>query len=357
MRKSVLLAGSALAVAGLTTAGAQKAEAAEISLNMYMPFVIGAADSDNEAENQFGFGATDTEFWVTGKETLENGIDVAVKFQFNADQNSSPSANTDEIEIEISGSFGLLSLGHEDGPEDLMNRGPQVIKSWAFGSLGTNGTGSPVALSAIGATNNEANIDSSDAIKAAYYTPRWSGFQLGVAYSKESAIGYTATGQRPDSNTSGYAVGANYVNSFDGIDVALSGTYYAEDKDVGDVESADRYTIGAEVGYMGFTLAADWADGTASNGNDHQWWSVGGAYSTGPWSAHVTYEVGEADEFGSNGSGENTLIHTGVAYALGPGVTVGASLGFGNVDDSGLANDPDQDKDYTIFTTGVTVFF
>ena len=94
MRKSVLLAGSALAVAGLTTAGAQKAEAAEISLSMYMPFVIGVNDSDVDTESQVGFGASDTELWVTGSETLENGIDVAVKFQFNADQNSSPSSNT-----------------------------------------------------------------------------------------------------------------------------------------------------------------------------------------------------------------------------------------------------------------------
>jgi len=361
MRKSILLAGSALAVAGLTTAGAQKAEAAEISLNMYMPFVIGAADSDNELENQFGFGATDTEFWVTGSETLENGIDVAVKFQFNADQNSTPSTNTDEIEIEISGSFGLLSLGHEDGPEDLMNRGPQVIKSWAFGSLGTNGTGSPVALSVIGATNNEANIDSSDNIKAAYYTPRWSGFQLGVAYSKDTGIGYTATGQRPSNDASGYAIGANYVNSFDMIDVAVSGTYYVEDKeDGGAIESPDRYTFGAEVGYAGFALAADWAEGTAGNGNEHEWWSVGVGYSTGPWSTHLTYESGEAQQYQTTGKGENSLIHAGVAYALGPGVTVGASIGFGNVDDqnvdtsTGVVN---EDKDYTIFTTGVTVFF
>ena len=350
MRKSVLLAGSALAVAGLTTAGAQKAEAAEISLNMYMPFVIGAADSDLEEENQLGFGATDTEFWVTGKETLENGIEVAVKFQFNADQNSSPSTNTDEIEIEVSGSFGLLSLGHEDGPEDLMNRGPQVIKSWAFGSLGTNGTGSPVALS--GVTNNEANIDSSDDIKFAYYTPRWSGFQVGVAYSKETAIGYTGTGQRPDTNTSGYAIGANYVNSFDGIDVALSGTYYAEDADAGPTNDPDRYTIGGEVGYMGFTVAADWADGTDSSNNDNTWWSLGVGYSTGPWSTHLTYEVGEQDT--GAGDIDNDLIHAGVAYALGPGVTVGGSIGFGNNDESEVGG---IDKGYTVFTTGISVFF
>jgi predicted porin len=184
-----------------------------------------------------------------------------------------------------------------------------------------------------------------------------------LAISKDTAIGYTGTGQRPANDATGWAAGANYVNSFDGIDVALSGTYYTEDQEDpsttttgglisnNGTDSADRWTIGAEVGYMGFTLAADYADGTSGSGNDNTWWSVGAGYGTGPWSTHLTYEVGESSN--SSGDNENTLVHAGVAYALGPGVTVGASLGFGTRD----YERDSSDDDYTVFTTGVSVFF
>ena len=216
MRKSVLLAGSALAVAGLTV-GAQESKAAEITLGMYMPFIVGGASSDLESEEQWGMGTTDTEFYVTGSETLENGISIAVKFQFDARGDLSAN-NTDETEIEISSSFGMLSLGHEDGPADLMNLGATKVKAWAFGSF-ANTTGVPVnytSVSSFGgllggsATSNEAGLDTGDNVKMAYYTPRFSGFQGGIAWANTSEI----ISQGPTSNSRGYEAAVNYQGTF-----------------------------------------------------------------------------------------------------------------------------------------------
>jgi outer membrane protein OmpU len=349
MRKSVLLAGSALAVAGLTV-GAQKAEAAEISLGMYMPFIIGGADHDNDAYSQIGFGTTDTEFYVTGSETLENGIKVAVKFQFDAGDGESN--NTDETEIEVSGSFGLLSLGREDGPADLMNLGATKVKAWAFGSF-ANTTGVPVNFTANSgaATGNEAGLDTSDDTKIAYYTPRWSGFQVGASWAKDNEI-IACTGGNCGSGGSGtpnnddaWEVGANYMNTFGDFDIGVAASYFDG------ADDADRWSIGALVGYAGFTASGQYSDGSRNSSTDVSTWDIGVGYSTGPWSAHLVYEYGDADYSGGT-SGEASMIHAGAAYALGPGVSVGASVGFGNDQIDGGADD-----DYTVFTTGIVVSF
>ena len=347
MRKSVLLAGSALAVAGLTTAGAQKAEAAEFSLGAYMPFIVGGADSDNEAENQKGMSATDTEVYVTGSTELENGISVAVKFQFKA--NEGTSGNVDENEIEVSGSFGMLSLGHEDGPADLMNLGATKTKAWAYGSF-ANTTGVPVNFTQYSnaATSNEAGLDSSDAIKMAYYTPRFPGFQAGVAWAMTGEI----TGQTPGSNADHFEFGANYMNSFEGIDVGLAASYWMADASTAGQVDADRWSLGAMLGYEGFTVSGQYSDGERFTGQDVMTWDIGVGYSTGPWGMHLTYEYGEADTLLGQLSGDASMFHGGVSYALGPGVSTGAGIGFGNDD-----GDSGSDKDYVTFTTGLVVSF
>ena len=64
------------------------------------------------------------------------------------------------------------------------------------------------------------------------------------------------------------------------------------------------------------------------------------------------YEHGEADPFLGLASGDAEMIHAGVSYTLGAGVSVGASVGVGEDDSDG-----GPDKDYTTFTTGVVVSF
>jgi predicted porin len=350
MRKSVLLAGSALAVAGLTV-GAQKAEAAEISLGMYMPFIIGGADSDNNAENQIGLGSTDTEFYVTGSTTLENGIKVAVAFQFNADQSTSPSTNTDEIEIAITGSFGKIELGHEDGAEDLMNLGATKVKVWAPGSF-ANTTGVPVNFTQYSgaATSNEAGLDSGDAQKISYYTPRFAGVQVGVSWANTSEI----ISQTPGSNASHFGAGINYMNTFGDIDVGLAATYWTTDQSTDE----DRWSLGAQFGYAGFGLSGQYSQGQRVSGQDVMTWDVGVNYTTGPWGVHLTYEYGEADFVNAaTRSGDASMIHAGVSYALGPGITLGAGLGFGTDESDAGSSSGGADKDYTTFTTGIIVSF
>lgn len=329
----------------------QPSQAAEVKVGMYMPFLVGGADSDNQAENQIGLGTTDTEFYLTGSEMLENGIKVALRFEMNADADTSE-VNSDETEIEISGGFGLISLGHEDGPADLLNYGATNVKSWVFGSY-NNTTGIPVNFSQYSGaptTGNEAGLDSGDNVKAAYYTPRFYGVQFGASWSNTSEI----IAQTPASNAEAVELGANFSHTFGGVELGTALTYWSTDQS----HDAERYTISALLGFQNFGLAGSYAKGERPNGQDVLSWDIGLGYETDRWAAHITYEVGEADFLNAGtASGDADLLHMGVSYVLGPGITVGASLGFGSDEaDQGSLN-AGQSKDYTLFTTGILVSF
>lgn len=358
MRKTALLAGSALAVAGVA-AGIQDAKAAEVSVGMYMPFIIGGADSDNKSENQIGMTSTDTEFYIDGSHTLENGIRVQAKFQLQASESNGGSV--DENKIQVDGSFGRIDLGHEDGAEDLMNYGATKVKAFAFGSF-ANTTGSPVDFTEYSnaATSNEAGLDSGDAVKINYFTPRFSGFQAGVTWANSSVI----STQNPSNNSDHLGAGVNYQNTFGEVDVALGGTYYTVAS-----SDAERWSVGTVIGFGNFSVAGQYSDGTRATNQDVKTWDVGVGYSTGPWAASLTYEYGEAKNLTwnsgtiaapvietTNVKGEAQQVSAELSYAMGPGITVGAGLTFGK--DEGINEmGGDADKDYAIVTTGIVVSF
>jgi outer membrane protein OmpU len=340
---------SALAGVG-AVAFPTSSSAAEISLGMYMPFIIGGADSDNSAESQIGLGTTDTEFYVKGSETFENGVSVSVRFEFDAADGEAN--NTDEAEIEISGAFGLVSLGREDGPADLLNFGATNVKAWEFGSY-DNTTGVPVNYSQYSGapTNgNEAGLDSSDDVKIAYFTPRFAGLQIGASVSNSSEI----ISQTPATNARGFEAGVNYLRQLGEFEFGAAASYWTTDQS----NDPQRYTLSAKAGYGGFLIAGSYADGQRPSGQDVTAWDIGLGYRIGPWSSHITYESGEADFHGiGTASGSAHLIHGGLAYNLGPGVTVGASIGVGSDEaDQGSLNGG-QSKDFTLFTTGIKVGF
>ena len=90
--------------------------------------------------------------------------------------------------IRFSGDWGILDLGDEDGAEDNMAYGGENVA--CLGECGYDG-GAGSVFNFMGARKKSPDLslgggDTGDASKITYYTPRTSGFRLGVSYTPDS---------------------------------------------------------------------------------------------------------------------------------------------------------------------------
>lgn len=359
------------------------------------------------------------EIQFTGEMTLDNGIQVGVDVQLEAETTAD---QIDEHYVYVEGSFGRVQIGAEDGAAALTHTAAPSVgiavnsptfafyqsetastvtvnpagpnNSFAFvGGTAPNAVTAPTAfsggafgtatVSTLAPTANFVNA-SGDANKLTYFTPRIAGFQLGASYTPD----VTATGgsknasglSQEDTGTgNGYEVGANYVNSFNGFDVAVSAGYGYVEEDLapqttrglgnffgtGNGPGADdrtQYSVGFNVGYAGFTFGSSYGQtDNAGFVDDHdQWlWDVGASYATGPWTVGIAYAMSETEvpgaivraannpnntlAFNANAGGENErdLVNAGVEYALGSGVTTKGVIGYVNEENGFSGNESD----------------
>jgi predicted porin len=95
-----------------------------------------------------------------------------------------------------------------------------------------------------------------------YYTPRFSGFQFGGSYRPNTSEDSNAPAAR-DSNSGNitdiFAGGVNYVQSFDGFDVALAGGAGRATAHIDGADDPVSWSLGANLGFGGFTLGGSFA--------------------------------------------------------------------------------------------------
>jgi len=215
----------------------------------------------------------------------------------------------------------------------------------------------------------------SDNNKLTYFSPRFSGFQLGISYTpddNESGGDGFGTGLHTDDDIGDQAnfvsFGANFVESFNGFDVAVSGTY-----ELGNLEAdpanvfddRESFHLGLVVGVSGFSFGGSYGEDNngLNSSSDSTGYDIGATYSTGPWGVGLTYFHGEQDLGVASGSDEMDLIELGANYALGPGITIMGAISYYDaesqsfVDDGagGLTAVPDSDG--IAFTIGSKMSF
>ena len=250
--KTQLLATTAIVGAALlfaAPAGAQNwtggGKATKVTLTGGIDFQIGLVDQDLQGFNdaagsadctgpntaltrpcgtrEFGF-ITNSEIAIKASGKTDAGLKWSAKIEFETDTNAS--GNTDEVQITLSGSWGALVLGNEDGAEDLMHYSSEQAIAGA-GSGGVDGDWQDwTNFDRSGKFAREPTLatDSSDSTKISYYTPRINGVQLGASFVPDRG----ASGQAPsrDNESSGdfenfWGLGANYVQKFGDFNVAF----------------------------------------------------------------------------------------------------------------------------------------
>ena len=378
--KKVLLSTSALALVGAFSS----ANAAEwdVKVGGYMEAMVYYADSDVSFNNQVDFDGldvttTDAELHFKPTITLDNGLKIGADIQIEVNNSGD---RIDEDFLFIKGSFGEILLGSENsagykmsyGAPDVSFHGTNSNDLTAFlpysSAVGGVNVADDLFRGTLGSTflENDRNNDSQ---RITYFSPRFAGFQIGASYARDDQQdGAQAANDCNNDICNFFDIGANYVNSFGGFDIAVSGRWGIATNDAANSNNPQVWGAGINLGFAGVTIGGSFAEQNNAGDNDGRSFDAGISYETGPWGFSFTYLNGEnvndenaaAVVNGASANDEELQIFTlAASYALAKGVKLGVSGAYVDfdeqVDDGGAGNGDDVDG--FIIGTGIKISF
>jgi hypothetical protein len=256
MRK--LLLGTSALVAATFSANAL----ADVSISGYYEWRYESRSSQVTTSDGTTFGS-DSEVKIQFSNKTDAGLDVGLKMELETDAGNSI---VQESAITISGGFGKVQLGSDDGINDgsipvSMN---DLIGEEIFSTSGAGGTATGLKITSGDMANLGGNSN-----KIAYYLPSMGGLSVGVAHTNASAAG--------DSDTTDY--GASYSMDAGGASITIAGASGTTENSTQDIDSQ---VIGVKVVQGNISAIVSQAEYEAS-GKDQQ--------STG---ATVAFKVSDA---------------------------------------------------------------
>ena len=312
--------------------------------------------SGQHQDHGWYFGVDEAELQLNVSGTADNGLSYGFKIEINA--NTTDGAVADEARLELSGSWGTLQLGDEDGAEDIMNYGGEDLMG-ATG--GFDGDFDDVLIrvrrviggvDAMGIAPSYPTIagDTGDATKVTYYSPRFSGFQVGASVTPQPSL--AGDNFKMDSGLfeDHYGIGANYDNSFGDLRIRASAVYSAASSTITGVEDISAWSVGGIVGFGAFSVGANYTD----NGDsvsvwgpnvESSYWDVAASFETGPIYLSAGYFASERTISNDGAPGDSTFTTVSLTadYSVAPGLGVYAEI------------DLIEDEYFGIFTNDATV--
>ncbi len=267
----------------------------------------------------------DTEVHIIARGKDEStGIEYGATVEFEADTNRND--NTDETWVFVKGQFGEFRLGDEDGASDLMKLGAFTI------AAGTGGIDGTVDLPRL-----VAGVNTGDATKIVYFSPRIAGFQLGVSYTPNAGSGGDNLAvTNVDNVKDAIEFGLNYVGNFGDVGIKAGVIGHVGDSTDGDNEE-DFWKLygGGTLSFAGFSVGGGYGKQDVF-GNEIKWYNAGAAASLGPVTLSVTGgKVLDADD-GIETEGVVLSATVGIL----PGVTLDGDLLF--FDETGVGGNFDD---------------
>ena len=294
--KKILLGSTAIvAAAAAFAAPASAAENIKLGLGGYYQSAFVLIDED-VADTRTDSIKQEGEIYFLGETTLDNGVTDGVNVQLEAYTTASASGPGDQIDehfVYFEGGFGRVQLGAADSAAYLMHySAPTAIAGHGVDSPNFFHASQPGTN--VLASNYTFLNTTGDANKLTYFTPRFSGFQLGLSYTPSLAGGTGGSsnsyGNLPNNNGGVdpadpsrqekiVEIGANYVNSFGGVDVAIAVGYLTGQQEADRAGSDDQeaFTVGAQLGYAGFTFGGGYQKNNMGLqlDEDMEQWNVG----------------------------------------------------------------------------------
>jgi predicted porin len=405
-----LLSTTALVAASVFAAPALSAERIQLQLRGYNTSGISYTDADQDSgysesedgvvynsgtfpsedsgTNEINFGSS-SEIHFIGSSTLDNGLEVSfhAELELESDDqayNGYPADEIDEVYVQFDGGFGRVQFGQQDGVMDQMAvTAPLTFMGHAHNDLEDRSM-DPFAPQGQPNTINTVGDISGDFIKLIYFTPSMNGLQLGFSYTPN-----------PCKNNQGYAgcvyeqyarnyweVSGTWEASYNNVAFAFSGGY-GQGEGAYHYDDPSEWTVGANVGFGGFTLGGSYKESNATgewygvnpglgpwSGEDSDSeitaWDVGITYETGPWGFNLAYGQQESDSYTNDPyytSDDSVLFESdaeswiaGLTYKYGPGMQIGFGVQYlSNEFDVTGVDGPFVDRYFTDFD-GTSVF-
>lgn len=365
--KKALLASTALVGAALLSAPAQAGTVGSgdnlaVSLSGFMWFQTTWLDEDNSTGHGRGLRMKipETELHIKAKNTADNGLTYGVTIEMEV--NTDAGNNADEVFAFVDGDFGRVEMGDQDDATNRMLVGAYQAHQGVSGPFGGLGGLAPVFHNqhpgSLSRTDWQA-LTSGDATKLTYFSPRMSGFQLGVSYTPDDGQNGASFGETDNDGDfeNMFGLGVNFTDTIGGVGVSVSGLWETADAEPAgglapggaQIEDLSIWGVGVKLDYMGFIFGANYRDNgdfqggvnvagslstaqTTAGQDGGDYYAVGLGYNAGPWGVSGWYSLGERD-WGMNGTPvgvEESVERFGVGgrYAIAPGWQIRADYNF-----------------------------
>lgn len=330
-------------------AGTQPSQALEVSLRGYVDVQAIAAgknklDGGNEdndslgADRGFQFN-TNSELHLRVDGEAQGGTLYGLKVEFEADQGVTN--NVDEAGLFISGGFGRIELGADDGAEEVMRLGGADV------AAGTGGIDGDIDRAA---GTNPFIADTSDAVKATYYTPRVAGIQAGLSFTPDTGDdgdNLALSGSRNGDNENSLGGGINYEGTIGELEIGLAAVgHYAKGEEEEGSAGSDRaetirsYSLGGIVAYDDLEFGAAWGQNLGQDELDFI--TAGALYDFGDFEASLTYNfVNPAGpmQLSTGAVSDGSVRHIVVVSAdvgLAPGLALAGDVAYTAAEDDWL---------------------
>lgn len=376
--KKILLGTTTLIGAATLLAGAALAEDPKVMLGGVIDFQGGWMSDDlDSSQREYGF-RNDTEVNVAVDGRSDSGLGYGAVIDLEADVTSdsdSEGVNASRTYVHLDGGFGRFEMGSNTGAAQTMKVDASNLAratggidgDWTYWANGAGGPGTtPGGLSFIttpslplahGSTTALGNESTDNDNKITYYSPRFSGFQLGLSYTPDSADrGQTVSRTETTAGESGdnFDIGLGYEGQWDQVGLNLGAASQWGDSESAATEDLNAYNLGATVSFSGFSLGGswgDWDDSLGSSSVDADYYTLGGAYDSGQFGVSVTWLDSNIDSGATDNDFNNLVV--GADYALASGLTPYAEVSFYEFDAPGTASD----NDGTVFLIGTELAF
>jgi predicted porin len=381
--KKVLLGTTALLGVGTLAGGAMASDGIKLDVGGFFRTAYQVNFDDHSASNSDGTTDlghdhandgvfSDAEIHFKGEVTLDNGLTAGARVELEGEQSND---QIDEAYIYFSGGFGEVRVGSDDdamqamcvtppgstsnfgatSPDNIASNTGLLLSSDTNGTISSNS----VCTGVDGSNSDNAAGGRTDAQKIVYFTPNFSGFQLGVSYTPNDGVeNQTGEGGGPhigmpaeSSNRARHNFSAYATYSYEGDGWGLTwgggGGWEGKVEDGSDTngtkrKASDFYQTGLNLSFGGFKVGGAFEyynDIAATQDNNDEsrsldaWVAAGGvSYNVDAWTVGLQYSHGRYQflDTNTNNKGHDTqdrIVLTG-NYDMGPGISLDAEIGY-----------------------------
>ena len=283
------LAGAVILIMGLIIESAAPALAAEqikLSVGGKMEQYFFIMDADQlPGENLNSTGAlSDVEVYFSGKAVLDNGVEISVKMELEAEHKTGRDA--DEQWLEIKSAFGKLRIGETEGfNHNYTYEGPYV----AYEDDEIIGRVVPRRI-AIGAKEVLTfERFTGTAFQVGYETPTVAGFTIGANYFPTTTQGEDGFFDKATIDNNAWEVSGAWEGDMGGRTLGIAAGYFNSQSRVAGNDGEQAWNISAEVEAGGFTVGGAYIRSTPEDNLDSTAFSLGATYEIGPLGLGASY--------------------------------------------------------------------